>query len=347
MFKLSREPLRYSQSCQLNGKRTFHQGSHIMAEASKGKSSNITEKHQDPIVAEEIEGALKPQASHLLFASKRANAFTELMSAKKPKPAAEPAEIPAKPVMRGFDARNGLGLYIEHPEKNPEGLVVEYDDDFVVINDKFPKARYASSLLFQSSPGLIIHSVHLLLIPRKPEYYNQHPLHLLSSNPAFLAEVRRCVDRLKQLAASELRRRYGRHSATDVPYQSALSDLMSSPNPPPASERDALLPPGRDWLSEIKVGVHTHPSMNHMHIHIMSREMHSLCLRHKKHYLSFNSSFFVDVDEFPLEEGSERFHPGDWPSWDMKCWRCGENYKNKFAKLKGHLEEEFEVWRKE
>jgi len=68
------------------------------------------------------------------------------MSAKKPKPAAEPAEKPAKPAKRGFDARDGLGLYIEHPENNPEGLVVEYDDDFVVINDKFPKARYPSEL---------------------------------------------------------------------------------------------------------------------------------------------------------------------------------------------------------
>jgi aprataxin len=64
------------------------------------------------------------------------------MSAKKPKPTPEPAEAPPKPVKRGFDARDGLGLYIAHPEQNPEGLVVEYDDDFVVIRDKFPKARY-------------------------------------------------------------------------------------------------------------------------------------------------------------------------------------------------------------
>jgi aprataxin len=258
------------------------------------------------------------------------NAVTELMSAKKLKPATEPAEAPSKPVKRGFDARNGLGLYIEHPENNPEGLVVDYDDDFVVINDKFPKA-----------------SVHLLLIPRNPEYYDQHPLHLLSTNPGFLAEVKTRVDRLKHLAASELRRKYGRHSASDAPYQTALEELMDSLDPPPPDQRAALLPPGRDWLSEIKAGVHTHPSMNHMHIHVLSREMDSPCLKHKKHYLSFNSSFLVGLDEFPLEEGSERFKPGDWPGWDMKCWRCGENYQNKFARLKTHLGEEFEAWKKE
>ena len=73
------------------------------------------------------------------------------MSAKKPKPATKSASPSSKPAKRGFDARSGLGIYIEQPEKNPEGLVVEYDDDFVVINDKFPKARYSiTSLHFTS-----------------------------------------------------------------------------------------------------------------------------------------------------------------------------------------------------
>jgi aprataxin len=190
--------------------------------------------------------------------------------------------------------------------------------------------------------------VHLLLIPRKEEYYTQHPLHLLSTNPAFLLKVKDRVTHLKHLAAAELRRKYGRDSASDSPYQQALDALMSSSSdPPPPSQRDALLPPGRDWLSEIKVGVHTHPSMSHMHVHILSCDMQSECMKHKKHYLSFNSSFFVGLEEFPLEEGSERFTPGDWPKWDMKCWRCGENYQSKFAKLKGHLGEEFETWRRE
>ncbi|KAJ4320720.1 aprataxin-like protein [Neodidymelliopsis sp. IMI 364377] len=282
-----------------------------MSQATKGNSSTAAataaERFQDPITAEEIDGTSIPQATRTPTLPKRGNAFTELMSAKKPKPTAQPAEKPAKPSQRSFDARNGLGLYIEKPEANPEGLVVEYDDDFVVINDKFPKA----------------------------------------SNPTFLAKIRKRVEQLKILAASELRRKYGRHSAADAPYQTALEDLMSSADLPPLEARDALLPPGRDWLAEIKAGAHTHPSMNHMHIHVMSRDMHSPCMKHKKHYLSFNSSFFVPVEDFPLEEGSARFHPGDWPSWDMKCWRCGKNFKNKFAALKKHLEEEFEEWKKE
>jgi len=247
-------------------------------------------------------------------------------------PAAGTAGIKEKATrtFKSMDPRNGLIVYIEKPESNPEGRVVEYDDDFVVINDKYPKA-----------------SVHLLLLPRKPTYYNQHPLDALSTDAAFLAEVRKRAARLKELAASELRRQYGDTSVLDQPYHSALEEMMSAPEPPPPEEQAALLPSGRDWTKDIVIGVHTHPSMNHLHIHIFSRDMHSSWMKHKKHYLSFNTSFLVQLDEFPLEKGSPRHHPGDWPSWDMKCWRCGKNFKNKFAPLKKHLEEELEEWRKE
>jgi aprataxin len=158
--------------------------------------------------------------------------------------------------------------------------------------------------------------------------------------------VRTRVDRVKQLAASELRRQFGDLSASDAPYQAALETLMSSAEPP-TPEQEAALPPGRNWLDDIVTGVHTHPSMSHLHVHIFSRDMHSPCMKHKKHYLSFNSSFLVQMDEFPLEEGSERYHPGKWPNWNMKCWRCEENFGNKFARLKVHLDDEFEAWKKE
>ncbi|KAH9877813.1 hypothetical protein J1614_003030 [Plenodomus biglobosus] len=276
-----------------------------------------------------------------LSSSKRPNAsqpditVTELMAGSKKAKAI--FDVPsgsldkAKKAVGKLDPRNGLGVYIDHPEANPEGRVVEYDDDFVVINDKFPKA-----------------SVHLLLIPRRPEYYNAHPLHILSTDTEFRLAIEKRVARLEQLAASELRRQYGHFSKSDEPYQAALERLMNSSNPPASTEATAaLLPSGRNWLSDIVSGVHTHPSMSHLHIHIFSRDMQSPWLKHKKHYLSFNSSFLVQVRDFPLEKGSERFHPGDWPSWNMKCWRCGKNFKNKFAALKVHLDKEFEEWKKE
>lgn len=66
-----------------------------------------------------------------------------MSAAKKPKPTSpNPAEDLPEPRRRGWDPRDGLGIYAERPEDNPEGRVVDYDDDFVVIRDKFPKARY-------------------------------------------------------------------------------------------------------------------------------------------------------------------------------------------------------------
>jgi aprataxin len=226
--------------------------------------------------------------------------------------------------------RDGLETYIRNPERHPRE-VVDYDDDFVVVRDRYPKG-----------------SVHLLVMPRDERVTRQHPLEALSTNPELLAKAKARVERVKRIAASELRRLYGHVSESDKPYQEGLEKLMSSSSdPPPPEERDKLLPPGRDWSKDIISGVHTHPSMNHLHIHVLSRDMHSLCMKKKKHYLSFNTSFLVGLDEFPLEEGSERFHPGDWPSWDLVCWRCGKNFKNQFAKLQRHLDDEFELWRLE
>lgn len=83
------------------------------------------------------------QTASTHFQSLTDDAVTELMSAaKKPKPTPTPTLEKVKRFANSLDPRNGLGIYINHPEKNPEGRVVEYDDEFVVIRDKFPKARY-------------------------------------------------------------------------------------------------------------------------------------------------------------------------------------------------------------
>ncbi|KAF2466195.1 HIT-like protein [Lindgomyces ingoldianus] len=296
-------------------------------------SSHSTDEHV-VITAEEITGAGGPHSdleSPGPLAQKRPNAFTELMASKKTKQyTSPPSKGMASKVYNIFRDRSGLGAYLESPESLPPNRVVEYDDEFVVINDLYPKA-----------------SVHLLLLPRSPALSSQHPLHALSSNPTFLASVRSRVEKLKITVANELRRQYGKYSASDAPYQLALEDMMSSPNPPSPDQRAAVLPQGRDWSRSVIAGVHTHPSMSHLHIHVISVDMHSPCLKHKKHYLSFNSTFFVSLDDFPLEEDSLRFHPGDWPSWEMKCWRCGRNFGNKFKALKHHLEGEFDAWKKE
>lgn len=105
---------------------------------------------------------------------------------------------------------------------------------------------------------------------------------------------------------------------------------------------------GRDWSKEVMSGVHAHPSMNHLHVHVMSVDRYSECLKHRKHYNSFATAFFVPVEDFPLAKDDVRRSAGEqgYLKMDFKCWRCGRVFGNQFAKLKEHLKEEFEEWRR-
>lgn len=84
---------------------------------------------------------------------------TELMSPKKAKANDQANSIGKSPVTLSTkiealkdrsNRRNGLGIYIDTPETNPDGRVIEYDDDFVVVKDAFPKARYVSPVPFNN-----------------------------------------------------------------------------------------------------------------------------------------------------------------------------------------------------
>lgn len=203
-----------------------------------------------------------------------------------------------------------------------------YDDDFVVINDLYPKS-----------------SIHLLLLPRDPTRQLQHPFDAFASHTpedtAFLNLVNAKVEQLKTLAASELRRRFGKFSAAETARTRALETDDSSPS--------HVNPEGKDWASCITAGVHAHPSMTHLHIHIISTDRFSECMRHRKHYNSFATDFFVQMEDMPLEQGDVRRHPGreGFLDRELVCKRCGRGFGNKFARLKEHLEEEFEMWKRE
>ena len=254
-------------------------------------------------------------------------AVTALMSPKKPKapPASSPkvAHEHTATTATTFLGRDGLGAYIASPNSFPSSRVISHTGKFVVINDLYPKS-----------------SAHLLLLPRDPAKTLLHPFEALEDK-AFLAEVQTEVSKLRTLVAKELRRRYGKFSAKDQAREQAMDA------DPTLSETG--LPPGRDWSRDVVSGVHAHPSMNHLHIHILSVDRESDRMRHRKHYNSFATPFFVPVEDFPLASNDKRRHPGreGYLDSDLKCWRCGKNFGNKFARLKDHLAEEFEMWKRE
>ena len=234
----------------------------------------------------------------------------------------------------------GLGAYIADPSSFPPSTVIYENTDFVAIHDKYPKA-----------------TVHVLLLPRSAQHSLLHPIEALSADAEFLSAVRAEAAKLKALAARELQRRLGHCSKAEAAREAVLNgdadpdamavdlDAGTENNDGETSTRVAL-PPGRDWEAEIRVGVHAVPSMSHLHIHVMSRDMHSRTMRHRKHYNSFNTPFLIDLNSFPLDETDPRRNTKreGYLDWDMVCWRCGKNFKNRFARLKEHLEDEFKEW---
>ncbi|KAI1326853.1 HIT domain-containing protein [Xylariaceae sp. FL0255] len=278
---------------------------------------------EEAITKEEIEGTLPapPSANSGVSQGTKRNAFSELMSPKPKKPDKhnEPLTLASQrsPLTKSFKLRDGLGAYTNDPASFPSSRVIYYNEHFVAINDLYPKS-----------------TVHALLLPRSP-HSRLHPFDAFE-DAEFLASVQAETAKLKHLVAKELQRRYGWFSAQDKRREQVLN-----------GEVDAeTLPKGRDWEKELLVGIHAHPSMNDLHVHVLSRDMISDCMRHRKHYQSFNTEFLIDVADFPLAADDPRRHLGHFAE-DMKCWRCGRNFENKFKKLKDHLDEEFEEWKRE
>ncbi|KAL7625280.1 aprataxin-like protein [Parahypoxylon ruwenzoriense] len=300
---------------------------------------------EEAITKEEITGIATPAdetgTSHISQAMKR-TAFTELMAAKPKKtPVVAPPSFISKQTLlapppggfaRSFRDRDGLGAYTNDPASFPASRVIYHDASFVAIHDMYPKS-----------------SVHTLLLPRSPRS-RLHPFDALdAADPdaaAFLASVRAETSKLKRLVASELRRRFGRCSAQERARQAVLD---GDAGPEGSSQAAPLLPPGRDWEADLLVGVHAHPSMNDLHVHVLAPDSVSQCMRHRKHYNSFHTPFLIDVADFPLAVDDPRRHPGraGYLERDLVCWRCGRNFGNRFKQLKGHLAEEFEEWKKE
>jgi aprataxin len=89
--------------------------------------------------------------------------------------------------------------------------------------------------------------------------------------------------------------------------------------------------------------------MRHLHVHVLSREMHSPCLKRRQHYNSFRTPFFVDLAEFPLAPGDPRLGSDSelYLKAELSCWRCRRGFGNRFKAFKEHLELEFEEWKRE
>ncbi|KAL0487229.1 transcription factor [Acrasis kona] len=94
--------------------------------------------------------------------------------------------------------------------------------------------------------------------------------------------------------------------------------------------------------SEFKIGYHSVPSMRRLHLHIISQDFDSPCLKNKKHYNSYNTLFFIDaenaMDEL-LKNGKLNIDNNKAEQLlkaDLKCSKCACRQQN-MPKLKFHI----------
>jgi aprataxin len=98
-------------------------------------------------------------------------------------------------------------------------------------------------------------TVHTLLLPRDATKTLLDPFKAFE-DAEFLRATKEEAEKLRRLVAAELKRKFGEQN-------------------------------GREWEKEVKVGVHSNPSMNHLHVHVISRDNHSERLKTGKHYSTY------------------------------------------------------------
>lgn len=193
--------------------------------------------------------------------------------------------------------------YIRKPQDFEETIF--WDDEVVIISDAFPKSQF-----------------HLLVLPRNSQLTKKHP------TVAF-------IDKKAQLEPYVIR-------AQNYVFEQFTGKFSSLCGNPFFKDEQEFLDRKTFIERFIHVGVHSVPSMDNLHVHVITKDFHSAKLKNKKHYLSFNSDFFIlwsmlPLDHIPVAEQQEQLIKNQ----DMVCNYCQANFKNRMQDLKRHLECEF------
>ncbi|XP_078613719.1 aprataxin-like [Branchiostoma floridae x Branchiostoma japonicum] len=90
-----------------------------------------------------------------------------------------------------------------------------------------------------------------------------------------------------------------------------------------------------------RLGYHAIPSMSHLHLHVISQDFDSPCLKHKKHWNSFTTNYFIDSSDV-MEELEKEGKIADKGSRNerlkdpLRCHVCKKEQVN-MPKLKAHI----------
>lgn len=200
-----------------------------------------------------------------------------------------------------------LQPYVRSPDQFGADEVVFFDDEVVIIRDKFAKSV-----------------CHLLVLPRDRTLSSSHP------TTALTYEVK---DRLERYIAK----------AQDYAFQYFTERFKPVKLEPYFTTKESFIDKELFIDGFVQVGVHSVPSMANLHVHVMTKDLNSTRLKNKKHYNSFTTEFFVEWKSLPLDQvPNVKTTENRWlKDHDLVCHYCERNFTNKFSKLKQHLTDEF------
>ena len=93
-----------------------------------------------------------------------------------------------------------------------------------------------------------------------------------------------------------------------------------------------------------RIGFHAIPSMNQVHLHVISDDFDSDKLKNKKHWNSFTTEFFIKVPDYIRnieEHGKVSFdkkYYEELTKSPLKCHKCSQQQSN-LPKLKLHIKQ--------
>ncbi len=138
---------------------------------------------------------------------------------------------------------------------------------YSLIYDKYPKAR-----------------IHLLIVINE-HFIDAKTVKTLNTDHILqLSEIHQFAKKL----CEEI-------ETIDVPSSSS-SDFLSTPNQTILNTASRILLHNKLGTSRLKLGFHAIPSLYPLHIHVISDDMESETMKNKKHWNSFTTSFFVELD---------------------------------------------------
>lgn len=95
---------------------------------------------------------------------------------------------------------------------------------------------------------------------------------------------------------------------------------------------------------QFRLGYHAVPSMSHLHLHVISQDFDSPCLKNKKHWNSFTTEYFVDSEDIikELEKNGKVIkdvsHSQELLKKNLRCHVCKKEMTT-IPALKTHIKQ--------